>query len=65
MLNLKVSGMTCGHCVAAVTKAVQAVPLVESIAVDLQRGEVTVGGNPDARAVRQAIADEGYDVLAG
>ena len=29
MLNLNVSGMTCGHCVSAVTKAVKAVPGAE------------------------------------
>jgi copper chaperone CopZ len=43
---------------------VQAVPAVETVAVDLKRGEVTVGGNPDENAVRKAIADEGYDVAA-
>jgi copper chaperone len=64
MLNLKVSGMTCGHCVTAVTNAVKAVPLVETVAVDLKLGEVTVGGNPDASAVRRAIVDEGYEVAA-
>ncbi|MBW4025271.1 MAG: heavy-metal-associated domain-containing protein [Proteobacteria bacterium] len=35
MLASKVSGMTCGHCVTAVTKAVNTVPLVESVKVDL------------------------------
>ena len=62
MLNLNVSGMTCGHCVAAVTKAVTAVPAVENVKVDLKLGKVTVGGNPDEAAVRKAITDEGYDV---
>lgn len=64
MLRLRVSGMTCGHCVSAVTKAVEAIPSVEDVAVDLERGEVTVRGTPDERAVRQAIAEEGYEVQA-
>jgi copper chaperone len=64
MLNLNVSGMTCGHCVAAVTKALTAVPAVESVKVDLKLGKVAVGGNPDEAAVRKAITDEGYDVAA-
>ena len=64
MLRLKVSGMTCGHCVAAISKAVRAVPSVEDVAVDLGTGEVTLGGNPDERAVRNAIAEEGYEVRA-
>jgi copper chaperone CopZ len=62
MLRLKVSGMTCGHCVAAVSKAVQPVPSVEGVAVDLTSGEVTVEGQPDEQAVRAAIIEEGYDV---
>ena len=62
MLNLKVSGMTCGHCVSAVSNAVRAVPGAEDVAVDLDRGEVKVGGDPDPRAVREAIAGEGYEV---
>ncbi len=62
MLLLKVSGMTCGHCVAAVTRAVQAVPSVESVSVELERGEVMVQGSPDAAAVCDAIAAEGYEV---
>jgi copper chaperone len=64
MLKLKVSGMTCGHCVSAVTKAVKSVPSVEEVAVDLERGEVTVRGHANERAVREAIAEAGYEVLA-
>lgn len=64
MLRLKVSGMTCGHCVSAVTRAVKAVPSVADVTVDLERGEVTVRGTPDERAIRAAIAEEGYEVQA-
>jgi copper chaperone len=62
MLVLKVSGMTCGHCVATVTRAVKSVPSVEGVTVNLDRGEVTVEGNPDERSVREAIVEEGYEV---
>jgi copper chaperone len=62
MLRLKVSGMHCDHCVAAVTRAVQAVPSAGPVAVDLASGAVTVHGEPDAEAVRAAITAEGYAV---
>ena len=65
MLNLKVSGMTCGHCVSAVKRAVRAVPGAGEVAVDLARGEVSVDGDPDPGAVRAAITEEGYEVRAG
>ena len=60
MLRLPVSGMDCGHCAEAVTRAVQAVPGAGEVRVDLARGEVTVQGQPDPEAVRAAIAGEGY-----
>ncbi len=37
-----VTGMTCGHCVKAVTEEVSAIEGVESVEVDLETGAVTV-----------------------
>lgn len=62
MLRLTVSGMTCAHCVAAVTRAVRVLPAVRGVAVDLDQGAVTVEGSPDEAAVRAAITAEGYEV---
>jgi copper chaperone len=62
MMQLKVSGMTCEHCVRAVTQAVEAVPDVESVAVDLAAGQVRVEGSPEREAVVDAIREEGYEV---
>ncbi|HJS87851.1 MAG TPA: cation transporter [Acetobacteraceae bacterium] len=62
MLHLKVSGMTCAHCVRAITEAVKAVQGVEDVSVNLAQGDVTVTGTPNERAVREAIAEEGYEV---
>lgn len=64
MLQLKVSGMTCGHCVSAVSNAVRAVPGTEDVRVDLASGQVVVEGSPDEGAIRKAIAEEGYEVAA-
>lgn len=63
-MRFQVSGMTCGHCVSAVAKAVRAIPAVEDVAVDLASGTVAVTGHPDVSAVRQAIAEAGYEVEA-
>lgn len=60
MMRLAVAGMTCAHCVEAVTRAVQAVPGAGEVRVDLAHGEVTVQGHPDPEAVRAAVAGEGY-----
>lgn len=38
----QVTGMTCGHCVAAVTREVEALEPVSDVRVDLESGGVTV-----------------------
>lgn len=59
---LEVRGMSCGHCVAAITSAVSALPGVAGVDVDLGGGTVRVAGTPDAAEVATAIEDAGYDV---
>ena len=64
MLILNVSGMTCGHCVSAIIKAVKGLPAVEDVQVDRDLGEVRVFGQAEEAAVRAAIVEEGYGVQA-
>jgi copper chaperone len=58
---LKVQGMSCGHCVAAIKSAVAPLPGVMDVDVDLTGGLVTVHGTADEHAVAAAIEDCGYD----
>ena len=62
MLEMSVTGMTCGHCVRAVSEAVSHLPGVVGVAVDLEGERVRVHGLPDPAAVRCAIEEEGYHV---
>lgn len=55
-----VKGMTCQHCVRAVTEAIKGLPNVEDVQVDLESGVVKIKGNPDKVAVKKAIEEEGY-----
>ena len=64
MLDVSVEGMTCEHCVRAVTQALSTVPGVESVTVDLAAGQVHVTGSPDLATVHDAIAAEGYVVAS-
>jgi copper ion binding protein len=61
---LEVHGMSCGHCVSAITTAVSALPGVAGVDVDLATGTVRVSGTPDAVQVTAAIEDAGYDVAS-
>jgi len=60
-----VAGMTCGHCEQAVTTALQALPSVQGVIVNLERGEVTVTSNRaiDHAAIGAAIAEAGYQMV--
>jgi len=58
--KLKVTGMTCMHCVGAVKKALEAVDGVESADVSLEPGQAVVGGDADTSALIAAITEAGY-----
>jgi copper chaperone len=61
-----VTGMTCAHCVSAVTEEVGAVPGVTEVQVDLETGSLTVTSDTpvDDDAVAAAVDEAGY-ALAG
>ncbi len=59
--TLKVTGMTCQHCVMNVTKALKAVPGVESADVSLEKAEAVVSGSAGREALVQAVKTAGYD----
>ncbi|TAJ68793.1 MAG: copper chaperone [Phenylobacterium sp.] len=60
MLRLKVDGMSCGHCVGAVTQAVQTVDPQAEVKVDLAAGTVDARTNADPAAISGAITAAGY-----
>jgi copper chaperone len=59
-----VSGMTCQHCVSAVTEEVSGLPGVTDVQVDLADGGLTVTSDApvDDDAVRAAVEEAGYEV---
>jgi copper chaperone len=58
-----VPGVSCAHCVAAITDEVGRLAGVASVEVALDAKRVTVHGAPvDDAAVRAAIDEAGYDV---
>ena len=61
-LTYTVSGMSCGHCKAAVEGEVGQVPGVESVEADLDTKLVVVRGDGlDDAALRAAIDEAGYE----
>ena len=58
-----VSGMTCGHCKSSVVNEVLQVPGVRAVDVDLDSGILTVRGDADDDAIRQAVDEAGYALV--
>ncbi|MBB6175655.1 copper-binding protein [Anoxybacillus kestanbolensis] len=64
-ITLQVQGMTCGHCKAAVTNALQELDGVSRVEVHLQEGTVDVEYDETKVSVeklKEAIEEQGYDV---
>lgn len=65
-ITYSVSGMTCEHCVRAVTKEVSAIPGVAGLTIDLQpEGLSTLnvtGASVTPAAVRAAVEEAGYEL---
>jgi copper chaperone CopZ len=61
-IDLQIDDMSCGHCVAAVSKALEAVPGVT--VSDVRLGSATVQADLDvttAQAIAKAVKDAGYE----
>ncbi len=64
-LDINVEGMSCPHCVRAVTNAVSAVAGVGKVEVSLEKKRATVEFDPSRaslQSITKAIEDEGYSV---
>ena len=61
-----VKGMTCDHCVRAVTQELHALPGVHDVAIELASGNVAVQSDAPLAddAVRAAVDEAGYEVVS-
>lgn len=63
-VSLKVKGMTCDHCVMAITGAIQNIDPNASVDIDLKSGNVAVASDKiqNEKEIIRIIEDEGYTV---
>lgn len=59
-----VTGMTCGHCEKAVTRAVKQLDPQAEVKIDRPQNRVEVESGQPREALAKAIAEEGYAVAA-
>ena len=60
-MQFSVSGMTCGHCAQAISKAIDRVDPRASVNVDVPGGKVTVNSVVPAAKIAEVIQAEGYE----
>ena len=65
MEKIKIQGMTCQHCVMSVSKALNSIPGLTNVRVNLVTGEATFENtqNISLDKIRQAVEDAGYKVV--
>jgi len=61
----RVKGMTCGHCVTAVSTEIAGLDGVDDVAVELESGQVTITSQVplDVTDVRAAVDEAGYELV--
>ena len=65
-ITMKIEGMMCGHCEAAVKKTLEALPTVESAEVSHEKGTAVVKltEQTDFEILKKAVEDQDYKVIA-
>jgi copper chaperone len=65
MKKIKIKGMSCQHCVMAVTRALSAVEGIKNVKVDLNSGTATYEEEKavDPMVVEAAVRMAGYEVV--
>ena len=64
MKTIKIKGMSCNHCVMAVTKALNGIEGIKDVKVDLEKGEATFDETKpvDMEIISEQIERAGYEV---
>jgi copper chaperone len=65
MTVIKIKGMSCEHCVKAVTKALEGVEGIADVRVNLEKGqaEFREAGPVDMKKISEVIGKAGYEVV--
>jgi copper chaperone len=65
MTKIKIQGMTCEHCVRAVTNALSGVEGVTNVKVSLEKNEAVfdTSSQVDMEKIKKAVEEEGYKVV--
>jgi len=65
MKSIKIKGMSCQHCVMAVTKALSSIDGIKDVKVDLMSGEASFEETKpvDTKIIADVVKKAGYEVV--
>ena len=55
MATISIKGMSCPHCVASTKKALEEIPGISNVEVNLEKAEATYDGDVDVNVIKDAI----------
>ena len=64
MRTIKIKGMSCNHCVAAVTKALNEIEGLSDVSVNLEKGEASFEESTpiEKAAIQEAVKKAGFEL---
>lgn len=63
MESVKIKGMSCQHCVGSVQKALEAIPGIDNVIVDLEQGSAKYDGSVSKEVIENTIRNIGFEVI--
>ncbi len=63
MATVNIKGMSCQHCVNSTKEALEKLPGVRDVVVNLDKGEASYSGDVDAKLVKETIEKIGFEVI--
>lgn len=63
-MTVVINGMSCGHCVAAVEKALRQIKGIKDLKVEIGKAVFQAPEQTDQNLVKKAVEDAGYEVVS-
>lgn len=63
MATITIKGMSCQHCVKSTKEALEKLPGIDNVEVNLDKGEASFNGDIEHQLVKEAIEKIGFEVV--
>ena len=63
MATVSIKGMSCQHCVASTKKALEAIPGISNVDVNLEKAEANYDGDVDLSIIKETLIKIGFEMI--